>query len=74
MRLLHAHALAAVLGALCSLPVGDEAAIRLPSGPVKPTPPAPSPDAVQKLTADLLYVVEAPPIGWNAESWEKLPR
>lgn len=59
MRLLHAHALAAALGALCSLPVGDEAAIRLPSGPVKPVPPAPAPDAVQKLTADLLYVVEA---------------
>ena len=59
MRLIHAHALAAVLGALCSLPVGDEAAIRLPSGPIKPAPPAPAPDAVQKLSADLLYVVEA---------------
>ena len=59
MRLLHAHALAAVLGALCSLPVGDEAAIRLPSGPAKPVPPAPAPDAVQKLAGDQLYVIDS---------------
>ena len=60
MRYWSAQILAALLGAACgAAPADAPAPIRLPSGPVKPTPPAPSPDAAQKLTADLLFVVEA---------------
>ena len=60
MRYWSAQILAVLLGAACgAAPADAPAPIRLPSGPAKPVPPAPSPDAVQKLTADLLYVVEA---------------
>jgi len=60
VRYWSAQILAALLGAACgAAPADAPAPIRLPSGPVKPTPPAPSPDAAQKLTADLLFVVEA---------------